>query len=174
MIMYCDNEAAVTLADRKEINVLGRTKYFNRLIWKIHEAVSEGMVKPTWIASPEMDADMGTKALMGSNFDRVSNRSFSRMNENFGVKSSEFDDPLHTENTMVKRRSKTVSFDNVLNSSKPIENASINDNQLGGLLTDSNQDPQSSSSASTSVFSGTAKPSLDNKKSTKIGGSIYY
>jgi hypothetical protein len=81
MSMYCDNEAAVTLASREQINVLGRTKYFNRLIWKIHEAVSSGLVKPQWIASPEMDSDMGTKALMGSNFDRVSNRSFSRMHE---------------------------------------------------------------------------------------------
>ena len=33
-----------------------------------------------------MDSDMGTKALMGSNFDRVSNRSFSRMCEYKSVK----------------------------------------------------------------------------------------
>ena len=173
MIMYCDNEAAVTLANRKEIHVLGRTKYFNRLIWKIHEAVSNNMVEPTWIASEEMDSDMGTKALMGSNFDRVSNRSFSRMYPKIEVESSEFNDPWRKENTVVKRPSKTVSFDNILNSSKPGESTSPNDNQLGGSFADSSQDPQSSSSVSTSVFSGTATPSLDNKKSTKIGGSVY-
>ena len=88
--------------------------------------------------------------------------------------SSEFGDPWRTENTVVKRRSKTVSFDNALNSSKPGESASPNDNQLGGSLADSSQDPQSSSSASASVFSRTATPSLDDKKSTKIGGSKYY
>ena len=85
--MFCDNEAAVTLAAQEQINVLGRTKYFNRQIWQIHEVVTSGLVKPTWTASQDMDSDMGTKALMGSNFDRVSNRSFSRMHEYTEVKS---------------------------------------------------------------------------------------
>jgi hypothetical protein len=86
IIMFCDNEAAVTLAAQEQINVLGRTKYFNRQIWQIHEVVTSGLVKPTWTASRDMDSDMGTKALMGSNFDRVSNRSFSRMCEYKSVK----------------------------------------------------------------------------------------
>jgi hypothetical protein len=81
MTMYCDNEAAVTLASQEQINMLGRTKYFNRQIWQIHELVADGTVIPTWIASECMDSDMGTKALMGSNYDHVSNRSFSRMHE---------------------------------------------------------------------------------------------
>ena len=174
MIMYCDNEAAVTLANRKEIHVLGRTKFFNRLIWKIHEAVSNNMVKPTWIASEEMDSDMGTKALMGSNFDRVSNRSFSRMYPKIEAESSEFNDPWRKENMVVKRHSKTVSFDNVLNSSKLSESASPNDNQLNGSVVDSSHGPQLSSSASTSAFSVTATPSLDKQKFPKIGGSIHY
>jgi hypothetical protein len=175
MIMYCDNEAAVTLADRKEINVLGRTKFFNRLIWKIHEAVSSNMVKPTWLASPDMDADMGTKALMGSNFDRVSNRSFTRMAiNNVGVKSSALNDSWHTENKVVKRRSKTVSFDNASNSSEPDQMDTSCDDQLCASLADSNQNLKSSSSASESVFHRTATQSLDHKKSTKIGGSRSY
>ena len=81
MIMYCDNEAAVTLASQEQINMLGRTKYFNRQIWQIHELVADGTVEPTWIGAESMDSDMGTKPLMGSNFDHVSNRSFSRMHE---------------------------------------------------------------------------------------------
>ena len=109
MTMFCDNEAAVTLANRKEINVLGRTKYFNRLIWKIQEAVTSNMVKPTWCASPDMDSDMGTKALMGSNFDRVSNRSLSRMNPTIEVKVSEFWDPWRSEGISVKSRNKEIA-----------------------------------------------------------------
>jgi hypothetical protein len=117
MIMYCDNEAAVTLANRKEIHVLGRTKYFNRLIWKIHEAVSSNMVKPTWIASKEMDSDMGTKALMGSNFDRVSNRSFSRLHPKLEVKLSEYVDPWRSEITVVKGSVKAGSSGDIPKSS---------------------------------------------------------
>ncbi len=45
----------------------------------ICEAVTTGMSKFPWIASEEVDSDMGTNALMGSNFDCVSNRSYSRM-----------------------------------------------------------------------------------------------
>ena len=44
MTMYCNNEAAVALAAQEQINVLGRTKFFN-------DVVKSGFVKPTWIAS---------------------------------------------------------------------------------------------------------------------------
>jgi hypothetical protein len=169
MVMYCDNEAAVTLADRKEINVLGRTKYFNRLIWKIHEAVADNMVKPTWIASAEMDADMGTKPLMGSNFDRVSNRSFTRMQENVGVKVSEFNDPWR-KNTVVKGPSETESSEPVYNSSMHGGSACNNNNQLSGAMSKQHNVSFPSISSVESVSSASSKPKFDKEKSSKTGG----
>ena len=168
MLMYCDNEAAVTLADRKEINVLGRTKYFNRLIWKIHEAVSDNMVKPTWIASGDMDADMGTKALMGSNFDRVSNRSFSRMNENFGVKGSEIND-LWRKDTVVKGLSETETPKRAHNSSIHGGSACYNDNQLSSAMSEQRTVSISSNSPVKPVSTASSKGEYNSEKSKKTG-----
>ena len=182
MVMYCDNEAAVTLANRKEIHVLGRTKYFNRLIWKIHEAVSSNMVKPTWIASKEMDSDMGTKALMGSNFDRVSNRSFSRMHPELEVKPSEYIDPWRSETTVVKELVKAGSSGDIPKSSGHGGSATNNNNQLSRhknspapmqLYTDSSEEDDSSERKERGVATVRFKPSKEEGevKSSKLGGA---
>jgi hypothetical protein len=81
MKMYSDNNAAVIIAQEEHVNKLGRTKYFNRLLFKINEGKAAGYYDPTWISTEEMDSDIGTKALMGSQFDLLSNRTFSRMHE---------------------------------------------------------------------------------------------
>ncbi len=81
MKMYSGNNAAVIIAKEEHVNKLGRTKYFNRLLFKINEGKAAGYYDPTWISTEEMDSDIGTKALMGSQFDLLSNRTFSRMHE---------------------------------------------------------------------------------------------
>ena len=169
MIMHCDNEAAVTLANRKEINVLGRTKYFNRLIWKIQEAVSSNMVKPTWCASEDMDSDMGTKALMGSNFDRVSNRSFSRMNPTIEVKVSEFLDPWRKEDISVKGQNKEIATKTRLG---PERGGSACDKNNQGSISksDSNEVSKPSISESNPGSNKPVKQLINNSKSTKTGG----
>ena len=169
MLMYCDNEAAVTLADRREINVLGRTKYFNRLIWKIHEAVASNMVKPTWIATAEMDADMGTKALMGSNFDRISNRSFSRMNNNLGVEVSEVNDPWRKD-MVVKGPSETEISKQAYNSSLCGGSAGKNNNQLSSAMSKHHNNSIQSSSSVETVSNTSSTHKINDEKSRKTGG----
>jgi hypothetical protein len=79
MFMYSDNEAAVITANQEHINKMGRSKFMNRKLFYLHNQVADGFVKPTWIATEENDADVGTKPLMGSHFDYLSNRQFSRL-----------------------------------------------------------------------------------------------
>jgi len=79
MMMYSDNEAAVITANQEHINKMGRSKFMNRKLFYLHNLVVDGFVKPTWIATEENDADVGTKPLMGSHFDYLSNRQFSRL-----------------------------------------------------------------------------------------------
>jgi hypothetical protein len=50
----------------------------NRKIFYLHDQVVAGVIKPTWVATEEMDADIGTKQLKGSLYDYLSNRSFTR------------------------------------------------------------------------------------------------
>ena len=158
MMLYCDNEAAVTLASRGEILALGRTKYFNRLIWKIHEQVTSGMVEPKWISTVDMPSDIGTKALMGSNFDRISNQTFSRMHM---VKEH--------ESVPVKSKSKAKSAKTV---SKPVSGgkACDDDNQLSDSMSVSTEASEPSISH---VKAGSGKASgntFDDVKTTKTGG----
>jgi hypothetical protein len=79
MLMYSDNEAAVITANQEHIHKMGRSKFMNRKLFYLHNHVVDGFVKPTWIATEENDADVGTKPLMGSHFDYLSNRQFSRL-----------------------------------------------------------------------------------------------
>jgi hypothetical protein len=96
MTMYSDNEAAVLTANQKHINKMGRSKFMNRKIFYLHDEVIKGNIKPTWIATEEMDADIGTKHLKGSHYDYLSNRSFSRLyydqefKEDFEVSPNEY------------------------------------------------------------------------------------
>jgi len=78
MVMYSDNEAAVLTANQEHINKMGRSRFMNRKIFYLYEEVRKGIIKPTWIATEQMDADIGTKHLKGSLYDYLSNRSFSR------------------------------------------------------------------------------------------------
>jgi hypothetical protein len=78
MVMYSDNAAAVITANQEHINKMGRSKFMNRKIFYLHDQVVAGVIKPTWIATEEMDADIGTKQLKGSLYDYLSNRSFTR------------------------------------------------------------------------------------------------
>ena len=77
--LYCDNEAAVITATQEHINKMGRTKFMNRKLFQLHDKVVSNSIAPTWIESPEMDADVGTKNLMGSHYDYLANRTFTRM-----------------------------------------------------------------------------------------------
>jgi hypothetical protein len=149
--MFCDNEAAVTLAAQEQINVLGRTKYFNRQIWQIHEVVTSKLIKPTWTGTKDMDSDMGTKALMGSNFDRVSNRSFSRMHEYTEVKS----DAKPT--TVVKAPPKTTSPSG---KSKPTPKIPVH-SKIGGSANNNNNNKsnQSTSKSMNSILEGVSSNS---------------
>ncbi len=96
MTMYSDNEAAVLTANQEHINKLGRSKFMSRKMFYLHDEVIKGSIKPTWIATEEMDADIGTKHLKGSLYDYLSNRSFSRLyfdqefSEDFEVSPSEY------------------------------------------------------------------------------------
>ena len=51
----------------------------NRKLFYLHNKVCAGFIKPTWISTAENDADIGTKPLMGSLYEYLSNRQFSRM-----------------------------------------------------------------------------------------------
>jgi len=77
--LFCDNEAAVITATQEHINKMGRTKFMNRKLFHLHEKVVADLIDPTWIESPEMDADIGTKNLFGSHYDYLANRTFTRM-----------------------------------------------------------------------------------------------
>jgi hypothetical protein len=79
MAMYSDNEAAVITANQEHINKMGRSKFMNRKLFYLYNQVCAGLIKPTWISTAENDADIGTKPLMGSLYDYLSNRQFSRM-----------------------------------------------------------------------------------------------
>jgi hypothetical protein len=154
--MFCDNEAAVTLASQEQINVLGRTKYFNRQIWQIHEVVTSKLIKPTWTGTKDMDSDMGTKALMGSNFDRVSNRSFSRMHEYTEVKSDA------KQTTVVKASPKTTSPSG---KSKPTPKIPINSKIGGGANNNNNKSNQSASKSMNSILEGVSSNSATDSRS---------
>ena len=79
MTMFSDNEAAVLTVSTEHINKIGRTKYMNRQLFHLNDKVTDGLILPAWINTEEMDADIGTKALMGARYDYLSNRQFSRL-----------------------------------------------------------------------------------------------
>ena len=150
------------LASQAQINVLGRTKYFNRQIWQIHEVVASGLMKSTWTGTRDMDSDMGTKALMGSNFDRVSNRSFSRMYEQMEVKS------VASKPTVVKATPKSVD-----SSAKPKTLPKIPINaKVGGSANNNNNTATSASSESIpdELYSKSACDSRSKIAAPKRGG----
>ena len=122
MTMYSDNEAAVLTANQKHINKMGRSKFMNRKIFYLHDEVIKGNIKPTWVATEEMDADIGTKHLKGSHYDYLSNRSFSRLyydqefdedfvvspNEHAGVYIDEDADSARKDDSVGSDTSKTL------------------------------------------------------------------
>jgi len=76
--LYSDNQAAVDTALVAHINKAGRTKYMNRQLFHLNEHVTNGNIKPVWISTLEMDADIGTKPLSGALFLKLAERQFSR------------------------------------------------------------------------------------------------
>ena len=78
MKMLSDNEAAVLAANRDHITAAARTKFFNTKMFKLYEDVQAGWIKPEWISTNEMDADIGTKPLTGAQYHYLSERQFSR------------------------------------------------------------------------------------------------
>ncbi len=79
MVMYSDNEAAVLTASTEHINKMGRSKFMNRKLFYLHDKVVDGWVQPTWIETGNNDSDLGTKNIMGSHYEVLANRQFSRM-----------------------------------------------------------------------------------------------
>ena len=125
---------------------------------------------------------MGTKALMGSNFDRVSNRSFSRLHPKLEVKLSEYVDPWRSEITVVKGSVKAGSSGDIPKSSGHGGSATNNNNQLSRhknstapmqLYTDSSEEDESSEPKKRGVATVSFKPSKEEGevKSTKLGGA---
>ena len=78
IILYSDNEAAVTTAQNKHINKSGRSKYMNRQLFHLNESVVKGVIDPKWISTLDMDADIGTKPLVGPIFHKLASKTFSR------------------------------------------------------------------------------------------------
>jgi hypothetical protein len=83
MIMFSDNEAAVLTASTEHINKMGRSKFMNRKLFYLHDKVVDGWIKPTWIETGNNDSDLGTKNIMGSHYDVLANRQFSRMHNGY-------------------------------------------------------------------------------------------
>ena len=126
MIMYSDNEAAVLTANQEHINKMGRSRFMNRKIFYLHDEMVKGNIKPTWIATEEMDADIGTKHLKGSLYDYLSNRSFSRcyyddefdIEEGFQISSEEHLGVYDAKDTSVQGGKKVLGLENNINLSK--------------------------------------------------------
>lgn len=79
MTIFSDNEAAVLTANQEHINKMGRTKFMNRKLFYLYDKVKQLWVKPTHIGTKENAADIGTKNLLGSHYDYLANKQFTRM-----------------------------------------------------------------------------------------------
>jgi hypothetical protein len=79
MTIFSDNEAAVLTANQEHINKMGRTKFMNRKLFYLYDKVKQLWVKPKHIGTKENAADIGTKNLLGSHYDYLANKQFTRM-----------------------------------------------------------------------------------------------
>jgi hypothetical protein len=77
--VYQDNKSAITICSHEVINYKGRSKFFNRKLFGIHEHIENKTVKLVYIGTEEMVADVLTKALAGNKF---RNFSISLMGQN--------------------------------------------------------------------------------------------
>jgi hypothetical protein len=70
--VYQDNKSAITICSHEVINYKGRSKFFNRKLFGIHEVVENNTIQLIHIGTEEMVADVLTKALAGNRFRKFS------------------------------------------------------------------------------------------------------
>jgi hypothetical protein len=165
LTLYCDNEAAVLTASQEHINKMGRTKFMNRQLFHLHDKVVDGSIAPTWISSPENNADVGTKNLMGSHYDYLANRTFTQMH---GASPYGPDPPIcggsATNNNNQFSKPSSVKADE---SEPKIGRSSARANS-----SHKSTDTDTASNSKSSVKTGGAAVTQDSSKSSeKIGGA---
>ena len=66
--VYQDNKSAITICSREVINYKGRSKFFNRKLFGIHEYIDNNTVELVYMGTEDMVADMLTKAMASNKF----------------------------------------------------------------------------------------------------------
>ena len=77
-LAYCDNDATVNQTRQRYVHTTGNSKFYIHYIHFLKQLVFNEKVNTKWIQTAEMDADLGTKPLMGAAFLKLAERQFKR------------------------------------------------------------------------------------------------
>ena len=69
--LYVDNTSAILLMNRQSSNTSSRRKHIRVKYHYIQEQIKENIIQPEWIPTDQQEADIMTKALTRSTFERL-------------------------------------------------------------------------------------------------------